>query len=284
MKVRFTFIQLIVSAIQRVTPPIFALAPGLKPWFQTSMIRVWYWTISVVLKNEDSAFLNYGYVPLESDTAGLKLDPEDESDRFSIQLYSRVAGGRDLRGMDVLEIGCGRGGGASFIARYLHPTSLTGVDLSARAVRYCRRRHRIKSLTFMRGEALHLPLPPKSFDAVVNVESSHCYLSFEGFLSEVARVLRPNGLFFFADLRSPEEVTRIREQIKQRFTVVEEEIITANVVRALALDSDRRRRLIQKRAPRFLHNVLQAFASVNGSPTFDAFESGALQYFRFVLR
>lgn len=284
MKAKFSFMQLLTSVIRWVASPIFALAPTLKPRFHTGLIRVWYWTIGFVLKNEDPAFLNYGYVPLDADTVGLKLDPEDETDRFSIQLYSRVAGGPDLRGKDVLEIGCGRGGGASFIARYLHPASLTGVDLSARSVRYCRRRHRGERLTFLRGEAERLPLPDKSFDAVVNVESSHCYVSFEGFLNEVARVLRTNGLFLFADLRPPEEMERIREQIKQRFTVVEEEIITANVVRALELDSDRRNLLIQKRAPRFLRNVLQTFASVNGSPIFNAFQSGALQYVRFVLR
>ena len=248
------------------------------------MIRASYSTVSVILKNEDSAFLNYGYTPLDSDAAVLKLDPDDETDRFSIQLYSRVAGGRDLGGKDVLEIGCGRGGGASFVARYLHPASLTAVDLSARAVRCCQRRHRIEGLRFLRGEAEHLPLPSKSFDAVVNVESSHCYPSFERFLDEVGRVLRPNGVFLFADIRPREEIAKLRERLQERFTVVEEEFITANVIRALELDSDRKSLLIQKRAPKFLHPALQAFASVNGSPTFDAFTSGALQYVRFVLQ
>jgi ubiquinone/menaquinone biosynthesis C-methylase UbiE len=284
MNVNLSSIQLPTYVVQRLTSLVSAVAPGLKPRFQTALIRALYSTIGVGLKNEDSAFLNYGYVLLDSNIIGLKLDPDDEADRFSIQLYSRVAGGRDLRGKDLLEIGCGRGGGASFIARYLHPASLTGVDLSARAVRYCRRRHRIERLTFLRGEAEHLPLPSNSFDAVVNVESSHCYPSFERFLGEVARVLRPNGVFLFADLRPREEVARVREQLKERFTVLEEEFITANVVRALELDSDRKSLFIQKRAPRFLHKALQAFASVNGSPTFAAFASGALQYVRFVLQ
>ena len=270
--------------VQRLTSLVSTVAPALKPRFQTALIRASYSTISVILKNEDSAFLNYGYVPLDSGLAALKLEPADETDRFSIQLYSRVTGARDLRGKDVLEIGCGRGGGASFMSRYLHPASLTGVDLSARAVQCCRRRHRAERLTFLRGEAEHLPLPSDSFDAVVNVESSHCYPSFERFLGEVARVLRPKGVFLFADIRPRQDVARLREQLQERFTVVEEEVITDNVIRALELDSDRKNLLIQKRAPRFLHKALEAFASVNGSPTFDAFKSGALQYVRFVLQ
>jgi SAM-dependent methyltransferase len=43
-------------------------------------------------------------------------------------------------------------------------------------------------------------------DAVVNIESSHCYESMDTFLSEACRVLRPGGRFFFADLRKYEGV------------------------------------------------------------------------------
>jgi ubiquinone/menaquinone biosynthesis C-methylase UbiE len=273
-----------VDAANRFIELVSSIAPGLRARMQTALIRTMYSGLGVVLKNEDSSFLNYGYTPLDSGTAALKLLPEDEADRLSIQLYSRIAGARDLRGKEVIEVGCGRGGGASFVARYLQPASLTAVDLSARAVRHCRRRHRVEHLKFVRGEAENLPLPSNSFDAVLNVESSHCYPSFERFLNEVLRVLRPNGYFLFADLRSREEMAGIRQQLKDRFLVVEEEFITPNVVRALELDSDRRNLLIQKRAPRFLHKGLQTFASVNGSPIFDMLSSGAIQYVRLVLQ
>jgi SAM-dependent methyltransferase len=41
----------------------------------------------------------------------------------------------------------------------------------------------------------------ESFDAVINVEASHCYPSLPRFLAEVARVLRPGGHFLYADVR-----------------------------------------------------------------------------------
>ena len=53
----------------------------------------------------------------------------------------------------------------------------------------------------MRGDAENLPFPDQSFDAVINIESSHCYPRFPRFLAEVARVLRPGGHFLYADLR-----------------------------------------------------------------------------------
>jgi ubiquinone/menaquinone biosynthesis C-methylase UbiE len=285
MTVKNSSIQLRPAAVvQRFVNLALAVAPSLRPRLQTAFVRTMYSMISVWLKKDDSAFLNWGFVPFDSNMIGLKLDPDDETDRFSIQLYSRVAGARDLHSKDVLEIGCGRGGGASFIARYLHPASMTGVDLSNRAVRYCLRRHRIERLTFLRGDAEHLPLPSNSFDVVVNVESSHNYPSFERFLGEVARLLRPDGVFLFADFRRREEIARLREQLTERFTIVEEEFITPNVVRALELDSDRRNLIIQKRVPRFLRKGLQACAGVNGSPIFDALASGTLPYVRFVLQ
>jgi SAM-dependent methyltransferase len=270
--------------VQRLLIAADKIAPRLRPKFQTALIRTFYSGLSVVLKSEDAAFLNYGYAPLDDETPRLTLDPADAEDRYSIQLYFRVAGAWDLRDKDVLEIGCGRGGGASFIRRYLQPASVTGVDISARAVRFCRRRHPIDRLTFVRGEAEHLPFPSSSFDVVVNVESSHCYPSFDGFVDEVARVIRPNGVFLIADLRPGEHIATMRAALARRFTILDEEVMTPNVVRALDLDSDRRTRLIQKRTPRFLHKSLESFASVSGSPVFDAFAAGTLQYVRFVLR
>jgi ubiquinone/menaquinone biosynthesis C-methylase UbiE len=260
------------------------VAPGLRPRFQTALIRTFYSGLSVVLKSDDAAFLNYGYAPLNDQPMMVNLDPADVPDRYSTQLYLRVAGAINLRDKDVLEVGCGRGGGASFIARYLGPASMTGVDISERAVRFCRRRHPGDRLKFERGEAERLPFASSSFDAVVNVESSHCYPSFSGFVDEVARVLRPTGAFLIADLRPREEIASMRSGLAKRFTIIDEELITPNVVRALELDSDRRTRLIQRRTPKFLHKSLESFASVSGSPMFDAFAAGNLQYVRFVLQ
>jgi ubiquinone/menaquinone biosynthesis C-methylase UbiE len=250
---------------------------------QTAKVRLLYSGVSLALRNEDWTFMNYGFSPLDADAGTRTLDAADENDRLSIQLYDRVAAGRDLRGKDVLEIGSGRGGGASFVMRYLGPASMTGVDLSAGAVRYCRRRHPVPGLSFVRGDAGRLPHPSGSFDAVFNVESSHAYPSFERFLDEVVRVLRPGGIFLFADLRGRDEVEAMRDELKGRFTLAEEEVITPNVVRALDLDTERRRSRVQKRAPRFLQEQFQCFAGVHGSPVYEALASGNVEYVRFVL-
>jgi len=152
--------------------------------------------------------MNYGYADPAADADAIPhLLPSDERDRLCIQLYLHAIDHSDLRGKDVLEVGSGRGGGSSYISRYLEPRAMTGMDFSPAAVELSNRCRRGPGLTFVRGDAQSMPFPASSFDAVVNIESSHCYESMDTFLSEVCRVLRPGGRFFFADLRSMDSVT-----------------------------------------------------------------------------
>ena len=159
----------------------------------------WYPILTRLTRNVRVTFLNYGYA--DAGTSGPELAEADEPDRVCIQLYHRVAGAVDLRGLTVLEVSCGHGGGASYVARYLKPASVHGVDRNAAAVDQCKARHRADGLTFSTGDAQALKLPDDHFDAVINVEASHCYPDVPGFLREMRRVLRPGGHFLYADFR-----------------------------------------------------------------------------------
>jgi SAM-dependent methyltransferase len=269
--------------LRRVFDAIVRAAPAAGPRLQRGLIRAGYALVTRVMRRSDLTFLNFGYAALDSDDSGIAVEPGDRRDDYAIQLYYRVAGARDLRDKDVLEVGCGRGGGSSFIARYLHPRSITGVDLASSAIRFCRRRHRLDGLAFRQGNAEDLPFETGSFDAVVNVESSHCYPSFDRFLAEVARVLRPGGVFLIADLRRREHMGRMREQLGSVFTIVEEACITPNVFRALELYSEERSALIHREVPTVLKRAMRNFAAVEGTPTFEAFRRRELEYVRFVL-
>jgi len=229
-------------------------------------------------------FMNYGYQADPSSCSPLALRSEDEPERYSIQLYERVARAADLGGKHVLEVGSGRGGGASFVARHFRPQRLVGMDFSAKAVRFCQREHRSDNLEFIRGDAERIPFAERSFDAVINVESSHCYGSIPKFVQEVKRVLKPGGHFLFADFRTVAKAEELRQVFADSGLIVQEhEVITGEVLRALSLDSARKVALLEQKAPRRLLGTLKRFAAVEGSDVYRYFADGTFVYERYAL-
>lgn len=250
-----------------------------------SLWRRWYEYLAGRYTASAWVFMNYGFADLDPHAKPLDLSPSDEQDRFAIQLYHHVAGPVDLRGLDVLEVGCGRGGGCSYIWRYLGPRSVVGVDFSPRAIDLCTRDHATVGLSFSQGDAESLPCADGSFDVVLNVESSHCYGSMERFLSEVSRVLRPDGHLLFADLRNNDGVLRLRAALRASgLQVLRDHAITPHVLAALDRDDERRQALIRQNVPRLLWTWFYLFAGVRGTTIYESLRTGRAEYVSCVLR
>ena len=140
--------------------------------------------------------MNYGFY---DENLFIKMDPEEERERYPAQLYHHTASQEDISEKKVLEVGSGRGGGASYVSRYLKPKSVVGIDISKNAVGLCNSTHQYPNLSFCVGDSEKIPFENESFDVVLNVESSHCYGNIPLFLTEVNRVLKPGGFFLWAD-------------------------------------------------------------------------------------
>jgi ubiquinone/menaquinone biosynthesis C-methylase UbiE len=219
------------------------------PKVRRSINRRWYEYISALDQEGIMPFMNYGYVDTQINAANLPLQAADEPYRYAIQLYHHVAGRLDLNGLKMLEVGSGRGGGASYVMRYLKPKSLVGVDITANAIAFCRRQYHLPGLTFIQGNAEALEFDDRSFDVVINVESSHCYPHIDRFFAEVVRVLKPGGHFLYADFREAKAEAAWRQQLLQTgLRWLTEADITGQVVTALELD-DARKGSIRARAP-----------------------------------
>ena len=227
--------------------------------------RMWYPFLTRRLRGEEVLFLNYAFET--EPPVGIPLDPADEQNRACIQLYHHVASQVELRGRDVLEVSCGHGGGASWISRRMPPASYTGLDLNPAGIAFCQQRHAaVPGLKFMQGDAQKLPFPDRSFDAVLNVEASHCYPDFPQFLREVARVLRPGGHFLYTDFRFREGFADWEKDIAAApLTIVQTRDIGANVLKGMDRNAERSLRLIRERLPRFMHALGRDFAGVPGS-------------------
>ena len=229
--------------------------------------------------------MNYGYADIDNNLEPLELEEEDKPEGFCLNLYHQDIAGNEIKGNELLEVGCGRGGGASFISRYFHPKSYVGLDLSKKAIKFCNANYDVPGLSFIRGSADDLPFEDKSFDDVINVESSRCYTDMDGFLSEVHRVLKPNGYLLFSDMRTIEGNELLKEQFKNaHLKIIEEKNILPNVLEALKLDNERRKNLILKKSPKFLHKSANEFSGLIGTERYRLFEEGIMNYYHYTLQ
>ncbi|GCE21629.1 class I SAM-dependent methyltransferase [Dictyobacter kobayashii] len=264
---------------------LFDMACNLSPNVRRFLIKHWFQYLSVLDKEALMVFMNLGYAPTHTDKEqSPALAGRDEINRYCIQMYHHVAGAVELNNCDVLEVGSGRGGGASYITRYLRPRSMTGLDISENAVAFCNTYHQVEKLHFLQGDAEALPFADNSFDVVVNIESSYGYGHVDTFLSEVRRVLRPGGYFLFTDYRARDAIDTLQKQLcDSGLTKIREECITMNVLKALNLDNERKQKLIQQRVPAMLQKIFHYFAAMQGSHMYKALNSGAIDYRFFVL-
>ncbi len=247
------------------------------PMIRRAHDRSFYELVSL-LAASDQRFMNYGYADLNGD-GRIRLAPEDEPERYQIQMYHHVASQIDLRGLDVLEVGSGRGGGAAYVASHLGPRHMTGVDLSWQAIRFCRKEYHVPGLEFVQGNAEKLEFRTDTFDAVLNVESSHCYTHMERFFAEVVRVLRPGGHFLYADILFLRRVPSVLQELKSAgLELSEQQDITAGAMKALELDDARKMEGIKHRAPRVLHRSLEEFGSTQSSDNYRRLCTGDRQY------
>ncbi len=244
--------------------------------------KFWYWYLSTIDKNAEVVFMNFGF---SNNNEKIHLKEEDKKNRYSVQLYNLIATGVDIEGKNILEVGCGRGGGISYLNRYFSPNSVKGVDLNKKAIKFCKKHYPEKSNTFSQANAQSLPFSENSFDVVINIESSHRYPQPELFFTEAYRVLRPGGYFLFADFRDDIEVDRLDSQLKKtKFHLEKKQDITSNVVEALILVTPEREVLIRKLLPGVLQSLGRTFSATTGSSTFNKFLTRKLVYMNYIFR
>jgi SAM-dependent methyltransferase len=106
-----------------------------------------------------------------------------------------------LAGKRVLEVGCGRGVGLEILLG-LGATHVTGFDLDPKMVALAHARVAAygESVRVFVGDAEAIDAPDASFEAVVDYGVIHHIPRWPRALDEIARVLKPGGVFYFEDL------------------------------------------------------------------------------------
>jgi ubiquinone/menaquinone biosynthesis C-methylase UbiE len=117
-----------------------------------------------------------------------------ESDLWSEHLARYAFARRFARGKNVLDAGCGTGYGSAELAN--EARSVTGIDLSFEAANYAAANYRLlPNLHFATASCEQLPFRPEAFDLVAGFEVIEHLAGYRAFVTEAARVLKPDGLF-----------------------------------------------------------------------------------------
>lgn len=244
--------------------------------------NIWYSLVGILDKNNEIITMNYGY----DDDDIVLLDKYDKNNKYALQLYHHIICNIDTKDKDILEVGCGRGGGASYIARCLGPKHVTGIDITKRSIKFDKNKYKdIENLRFKVGDAHNIPFADNTFDIIINVETSHHYKNFTKFLSETKRVLRPKGYLLITDYRISQNVSQFKSDItKSSMNIIDEQDITENVIRALDKDSERKQKIIQNLVPKIFHKLAEDFSGTKNSDLYNSFKNHEWTYLFYILQ
>lgn len=115
----------------------------------------------------------------------------------------RVLDRFEIKGKDVLDIGCGSGGITLHIARRFEPRTITGFDVEKPVIAEATRRAREAGLSdrvfFVQASPGRLPFEDASFDVVFSKDAMVHIPDKDAIFADIFRLLRPGGLFAASD-------------------------------------------------------------------------------------
>lgn len=137
------------------------------------------------------------------DVKRVDISGTDEFHVRGAEVSKELANSVNLKGLDVLDVGCGLGGPCRMLADEYN-CQATGIDLSNEYIRTATKLSKLVNLddktTFIQGDATQLPFEDKTFDVVWTQHVQMNIPNKRKFYSEINRVLKPGGYFLFYDI------------------------------------------------------------------------------------
>ena len=179
---------------------------------QESLVR---WEHAEVERSRVQATLTARALPTAAQIFERYANPPANTPYPLEYLYHLVG---DIRGLDVLDYGCGDGGDTTLLAS--RGATIHALDLSPELLGLAEDRLRLDGLhqrvSFVCSSAHAVPLPDESMDLVFGHSVLH-HLDLKLAESEVYRVLKPGGrALFFEPVRNSKLARRIRPWIPYR--------------------------------------------------------------------
>jgi 2-polyprenyl-3-methyl-5-hydroxy-6-metoxy-1,4-benzoquinol methylase len=144
-----------------------------------------------------------------------ELTNEDEfetADQYVLHLMHCAAylhASRVVDGRSVLDLGCNSGYGTKILSS--HAEFAVGVDVSERAIALAQKKYTIPNIAFQVIDGVRLPFEDKSFEVATCFQIIEHLVEYSSFMSEVVRVLRPDGIAIFT---TPNSLLRLDPGMK----------------------------------------------------------------------
>lgn len=127
---------------------------------------------------------------------GERLEPSVFTET-SIEHLHRYAIAMELvHNKKVLDIACGEGYGTALLAQ--KATNVTGVDIDEELINKAKEKYTKQNNQFLTGAVENIPAAENQFDVVVSFETLEHTAEQEKMLSEIKRVLQPDGLLIIS--------------------------------------------------------------------------------------
>lgn len=131
-----------------------------------------------------------------------RFDPAEQNGRIVYEHLHRYAFCREfVTGRRVLDLACGTGYGTAILGT--SAAEVTGVDISAAAIRTARKRYARENVRFAIGDCFDLPFENGSFDVVVANEMIEHVEDHAALIAEIRRVLADKGLLLVSTPNKP---------------------------------------------------------------------------------
>lgn len=103
-----------------------------------------------------------------------------------------------VAGKKVLDAACGTGYGTYTLSQWAN--HVTGIDISAEAIDFCRENYQNRNLSYLQMSVADMKFEDQSFDVIISFETLE-HIPYElqcDFLKEVTRVLKDNGVLIMS--------------------------------------------------------------------------------------
>ena len=131
------------------------------------------------------------------------VNTASHSSRVAEQAHQLLQAANPQPGQQLLDVGCGNGTAPIHLAQTLG-LAVTGIDVDTEQIEAAAAKgNGVAAVRFLAADATRLPFADDEFDLVYTNKTTHHIRDWQRALTEMTRVLKPDGYLLYSDFVAP---------------------------------------------------------------------------------